>query len=64
MNNDSMIQRITIRLDIELYNILQELKQKQFNLSGLIREALRNELTQIKNTNNSVQVGRLAKDED
>lgn len=51
-----MIQRITIRLDIELYNILQELKQKQFNLSGLIREALRKELTQLKNTDKSVQI--------
>lgn len=59
-----MDKRITIRLDRGLYSLLQELKQKQFNLSGLIREALRNELTQIKNTNNSVQVGRLAKDED
>ena len=63
MITDKMIQRITIRLDIELYRLLQELKQKQFNLSGLIREALRKELTQIKDTNNSVQVGRLAKDE-
>jgi len=47
-NNNSMTQRITIRLDEGLSTLIKTLRNKQiYNISGLIREALNDKLEKM-----------------
>lgn len=60
-----MIQRITVRLNEELSNLITSVKEKDiYNLSALTREALRDRLMRILiNIDNSGQTEELKKDE-
>lgn len=60
-----MIQRITVRLDEDLTNLITSIKEKDiYNLSALTREALRDSLMRILiNIDNSGQTEELKKDE-
>jgi len=60
-----MIQRITVRLDEGLTNLIASIKEKDiYNLSALTREALRDRLMRILiNIDNSGQTEELKKDE-
>ncbi|MCM1264841.1 MAG: ribbon-helix-helix protein, CopG family [Candidatus Gastranaerophilales bacterium] len=59
-----MNTRITVRLDEELSKLLSQIQNKSiFNLSGLIREALKAKLNDFINIDNSEDLGSLEKDE-
>lgn len=60
-----MKTRITVRLDEELTKLLAQIQNKNiFNLSGLIREALRAKLNDFKGIDNSGDLKELEKDEE
>ncbi len=59
-----MNTRITVRLDEELSKLLSQIQNKSiFNLSGLIREALKAKLNDFINVDNSGDLRSLEKDE-
>lgn len=59
-----MNTRITVRLDEELSKLLSQIQNKSiFNLSGLIREALKAKLNDFINVDNSGDQRSLEKDE-
>lgn len=59
-----MNTRITVRLDEELSKLLSQIQNKSiFNLSGLIREALKAKLNDFINIDNSGDLRSLKKDE-
>ncbi|DAB07495.1 TPA: hypothetical protein CPT95_08165 [Candidatus Gastranaerophilales bacterium HUM_15] len=59
-----MNTRITVRLDEELSKLLSQIQNKNiFNLSGLIREALKTKLNDFINVDNSGDLRSLEKDE-
>lgn len=59
-----MNTRITVRLDEELSKLLSQIQNKSiFNLSGLIREALKTKLNDFINVDNSGDMRSLEKDE-
>ena len=59
-----MNTRITVRLDEELSKLLSQIQNKNiFNLSGLIREALKTKLNDFINVDNSGDLRSLEKDQ-
>ena len=59
-----MNTRITVRLDEELSKLLSQIQNKNiFNLSGLIREALKTKLNDFINVDNGGDLRSLEKDE-
>ena len=59
-----MNTRITVRLDEELSKLLSQIQNKNiYNLSGLIREALKTKLNDFINVDNSGDLRSLEKDE-
>lgn len=63
-NNNSMTQRITIRLDEGLSTLINTLRNKQiYNISGLIREALNDKLEKM-NIDKSGEDDDYKKDDD
>ena len=63
-NNNSMTQRITIRLDEGLSTLINTLRNKQiYNISGLIREALNDKLEKM-NIDKSGEEDDYKKDDD
>lgn len=59
-----MNTRITVRLDEELSKLLSQIQNKNiFNLSSLIREALKTKLNDFINVDNSGDLRSLEKDE-
>ncbi|MCM1265968.1 MAG: hypothetical protein NC200_07190 [Candidatus Gastranaerophilales bacterium] len=58
------IERITVRLDERLSSLVNQLQQRKiFNLSGLIREAMWEKLSKIKDIDKSGAQEELKKDD-
>lgn len=60
-----MGERITVRLDGGLSSLIKQLKDKRiFNISGLIREAMWEKLSKMKDIDKSGKGEDLEKDDD